>query len=274
MPIDSQHPRYNIPVVTLAGFDFADISEEQCVELIVGERLQGRGGWVITANCDFLHKAHAHADVRALYQRADLVVADGMPVIWASWIQGTPLTRGRICGSDLIYSLPAACARAGMSVFLLGGVGDVADRAEAALKARNPELHIAGKYSPPFGFENHPEQYEIMRTALGTARPDIILVALGAPKSERLIQRLRQSAPSAWWMGVGASFEFASGTRSRAPAFMQRTGTEWLYRMFQDPTRLVRRYLGDNLPYLAVLFAAAVKQRFSRSPAGTPDQST
>ncbi len=263
MPTDSPPPRYGAPTVKLAGFDFANISAAQCVELIVNERQQGRGGWVLTANTDFLRQAHVDASLRTLYQRADLVVADGMPVIWASRLQGTPLTQGRVCGSDLIYSLPAACERAGLSIFLLGGVDDVAERTEAILAARHPRLRIAGKYSPPFGFEKQPDQYAAMHAAIREARPDIVLVALGAPKSERLVQELRPSAPDAWWLGVGASFEFASGARRRAPVLMQRTGTEWLFRMAQDPKRLIRRYLRENLPYLAVLFSGALKQRFS-----------
>lgn len=257
----SSHLRYGMRTVRLAGFDFADVSERQCVELIVSERLQGRGGWLLTANTDFLCQAHKDPEVRAMYQRADVVVADGMPVIWASRFQGTPLSKGRVCGSDMIHSLPEACAREGLSIFLLGGVDDVADRAEAVLKARHPTLRIAGKYSPPFGFEKHPEQYAAMHAAIRESSPDVVLVALGAPKSERLVQELRPSAPDAWWMGVGASFEFVSGARRRAPVLMRRTGVEWVYRMLQDPKRLVRRYLRDNLPYLSVLFSEALKVR-------------
>lgn len=258
----SRHPKYGFLSVELAGLQFADLSEKDCVELMVSERLQGRGGWVVTANTDFLYQAHSDPGINALYRTADIIVADGMPVIWASRIQGSPLTKGRVCGSDLIFSLPEACARAGLSIFLLGGVDDIADRTEQVLTARYPGLRIAGKYSPPFGFEQQPHLYDTMRSAIGQARPDVVLVALGAPKSERLIQQLRSAAPDAWWMGVGASFEFACGARQRAPALMQKTGTEWVYRMLQDPSRLVKRYLGRNLPFLPTLLFSALRSRF------------
>src|SRR5262245_49092141 len=112
IPAGPRPLRYGIPTVKLAGFHFADISEAECVDLIVKERLQDRGGWVVTANTDFLRQAHENSSIRGLYQSADMIVADGMPVLWASRLQGTPLTKGRICGSDLIYSLPQACAKA------------------------------------------------------------------------------------------------------------------------------------------------------------------
>lgn len=257
----SQYEVSGIRSIHLGGLAFADISQQECVDLIVNERLAGRGGWLVTANTDFLRMAHRDGSIRNLFQQADLVVADGMPVIWASFLQGTPLRRGRVCGSDLIFSLPEACAKAGLSIFLLGGVDDIADRTEAVLTQRFPGLRVAGKYSPPFGYESQPGQYQAMHEAIRQARPDVVFVALGAPKSERLIQELRPSAPDAWWMGVGASFEFACGARNRAPRLMQRLGIEWLYRMIQDPKRLVRRYLCHDLPFLPVLFASALRAR-------------
>jgi N-acetylglucosaminyldiphosphoundecaprenol N-acetyl-beta-D-mannosaminyltransferase len=259
----SRHLNYGFRTVQLSGLEFADISADQCVNLVVREKGEGRGGWIITANTDFLWQAHNDARLASLYKSADIVVADGMPVIWASRLQGSPLVHGRVCGSDLIFSLPAACARAGLSIFLLGGIDDIADRTESTLTSLFPGLKIAGKYSPPFGFEKDPSEYATMKAVLREAQPDVVLVALGAPKSELLIEQLRESSPNSWWMGVGAAFEFACGARKRAPQFMQRTGTEWLYRMAQDPARLARRYLGHNLPYLRILLSSALRVRLS-----------
>lgn len=265
----SSHPTYGCPTVKLGGLAFAGLSKTECVDLLVGERLSNRGGWMLTANTDFLRQAYTDTSIHRLYQTAELVVADGMPVIWASYVRGAPLKKGRVCGSDLIYSLPEACARTGLSIFLLGGVGDIAERTETVLTSRFPGLRIAGKYSPPFGFEQQPEEYEAMRSAIRDAKPDFILVALGAPKSELLIQELRPVAPNAWWMGVGASFEFACGARRRAPRLMQAIGAEWMFRMLQDPGRLIKRYLHDNLTYLPILLASAFGARFfeRRQPA-------
>lgn len=271
-----QHPRFGLKTIDVEGFPFLDVNEHQFVELVVNERQQGRGGWAITPNCDILRQAHADTKLRALFHSADAIVADGMPIIWASRVQGTPLNGGRVCGSDLIYSIPAACARAGLSIFLLGGVNGSGERTAAILKERNPNLNVVGMYSPPFGFEKHLEQYEHMRALIHESKPDVIFVALSVPKSERLIQEIRASAPDAWWIGVGASFDFVSGEIERAPGLMQRIGLEWLYRMAQDPKRLVRRYLRDDLPYAALMFLNAMKRRFAPQkrpvlqPAQTP----
>lgn len=268
------HPRFGIGVVDVEGFPFLNLDEHRFVDLIVSERLQGRGGWAMTPNCDILRQAHADPKLRALFHSADAMVADGMPIIWASRIQGTPLRGGRVCGSDLIYSLPERCAKEGMSIFLLGGVNESELRAAEILTARYPGLRIAGTYSPPFGFEKQPEQYEHMRTLIHEAQPDIVFVAISVPKSERLIQEIRACAPDAWWIGVGASFDFVSGSISRAPPLFQKIGLEWAYRMVQDPKRLVRRYLRDDLPYAGLMFLNAVKRRFvpAQRPVTQPSQ--
>lgn len=257
--------RFGVRTVQLAGFSFLDVSEDHLVELLVRERAEGRGGWVITPNVDILRQAHVDPKIRSLFLGADVAVPDGMPLIWASRLQGTPLRNGRICGSELIYSVPEACAKANMSIFLLGGAGNTGERTAFELRRRYPGLRIVGAYSPPFGFEKHPEQYDAMRKAIRDAKPDFIFVALSVPKTEKLIVEIRAAAPDAWWIGVGAAFDFVSGEIPRAPKLMQHTGTEWLFRMMQDPGRLIRRYLWEDLPYAAVLFASALKRRFGRT---------
>lgn len=256
--------RFGVPTVELEGLTFLDVDRERFVELVVAESRAGRGGWVITPNTDILRQAHEDPRIHALVASADVLVADGMPLIWASRLQRTPLRGGRICGSDLIYSIPAAAARAGLSVYLLGGAGDTGERTEHELRARDPELRVVGRYSPPFGFEKQPEQLEHMRALLAEAKPDLVFVALSFPKGERLIMQLRDVLPGAWWIGVGAAFDFVAGAIARAPAWMQSTGIEWVFRMTQDPKRLVRRYLWHDLPYAGVLFADALRRRLAQ----------
>lgn len=256
--------RFGVPTVELEGLTFLDVDRERFVELVVAESRAGRGGWVITPNTDILRQAHEDPQIHALVASADALVADGMPLIWASRLQRTPLRGGRICGSDLIYSIPAAAARAGLSVYLLGGAGDTGERTEHELRARDPELRVVGRYSPPFGFEKQPEQLEHMRALLAEAKPDLVFVALSFPKGERLIMQLRDVLPGAWWIGVGAAFDFVAGAIARAPAWMQSTGIEWVFRMTQDPKRLVRRYLWHDLPYAGVLFADALRRRLAQ----------
>jgi len=253
--------RFGVPTVSLEGLHFLDVDEARFVALVVDEARAGRGGWVITPNTDILRQAHADAGIHALLQDADALVADGMPLVWASHLQRTPLRGGRVCGSDLMSSLPAAAAAAGLSIYLLGGAGDTGENTRAKLLAEHPSLRIVGTYSPPFGFEKDPEQFATMARLLEDAAPDLIFVALSFPKGERLIQGIRAARPTAWWIGVGAAFDFFSGVLPRAPRIMKRTGTEWMFRMLQDPKRLVRRYLWHDLPYVGVLFAGSIRRR-------------
>lgn len=252
--------RFGEDTVELEGLSFLDVDESRFVSLIVDESQRGRGGWVVTPNTDILRQAHDDPKIRALLASADVLVADGMPLVWASHLQRTPLRGGRVCGSDLIQSIPAAAAQAGLSIYLLGGGGDTAEHTRAKLIERHPGLRVVGTYSPPFGFERKPEEFDRMRALIEAAAPDIVFVALSFPKGERLIQDIRAARPQAWWIGVGAAFDFFSGKIARAPEIMKRTGTEWVFRMIQDPKRLVRRYLWHDLPYVGVLFANSLRR--------------
>jgi N-acetylglucosaminyldiphosphoundecaprenol N-acetyl-beta-D-mannosaminyltransferase len=252
--------RYGLQVVPLHGLEFLNVDEDRFVDVVVGESKAGRGGWVITPNTDIVRLAHEDPEIRALVREADALVADGMPLVWASHLQSTPL-RGRVCGSNLIFSVPEAAAEAGLSVFLLGGAGDTGEITAQILKNRSPSLKIVGTYSPPFGFEKDPAQFDAMISRISEAAPDIVFVALSFPKGERLIQKIRKAAPNAWWIGVGAAFDFVSGVIKRAPEWMQQTGTEWLFRLSQDPKRLAERYLVHDLPFAAQLLRGAVRRR-------------
>jgi N-acetylglucosaminyldiphosphoundecaprenol N-acetyl-beta-D-mannosaminyltransferase len=256
--------RFGVDVVELEGLPFLDVDPPRFVELVISECQAGRGGWVITPNTDILRQVHEDPEIHALVASADALVADGMPLIWASRLQRTPLHGGRICGSDLILKVPAAAARAGLSLYLLGGAGDTGEETARALVELFPGLRIVGTHSPPFGFEKHPEQVEEMRAKVAAAAPDIVFVALSFPKGERLIRQIRDPRAQTWWIGVGAAFDFVAGAIKRAPAWMQHTGTEWIFRMTQDPKRLMRRYLVHDLPYAGVLFGEAMRRRLGR----------
>jgi N-acetylglucosaminyldiphosphoundecaprenol N-acetyl-beta-D-mannosaminyltransferase len=134
-------------------------------------------------------------------QSADLVVADGMPLIWTSWIMGDPLPE-RVCGSNLVWSMAERGAAHGFSIFLLGG-GDpgTAERSAKILQQRYPGLRVAGTHFPPFGFESSPDEIQAVISKLEQTGPDVVYVALGFPKAERLIHQLRGQFPSAGGSG-------------------------------------------------------------------------
>jgi len=243
--------------VELAGVAFHPLTEADAVGRVRAGLARGEGGRILTPNVDILRQAPAEyaAD-------ATLVVADGMPLVWASRLAGTPLPE-RVAGSSLIWSLSRALAVDGRSVFLLGGQppGGWA-RAADALRATCPTLRVAG-LSPAFGFDTS-ARFARVQDAVVAAAPDLVLVGLGYPRQEDVISRLRPLLPAAWFLGCGAAIDFVAGDRRRAPGWMQRGGLEWLHRLGTEPRRLAGRYLRRDAPYAARLLANAAAQRYGR----------
>lgn len=253
-------PDNGLPTVPLMGLDVAAVSERDTINFVLDGLGRSRGGWICPANLDVLRQWRGSADIRELVAAADLVVADGMPLVWAGELQGSPLPE-RVAGSSLIVSLTAAAADAGASVFLLGGNPGTADAAVAELSKASPHIRLAGTLCPPFGFEREPEWIERIERVLREKAPDIVYVGLGFPKQERLIFELRGRLPSTWFVSCGVSFSFVAGEISRAPAIMQRLGLEWVHRMAQEPKRLYRRYLLLGVPFLIHLLSSALAVR-------------
>jgi N-acetylglucosaminyldiphosphoundecaprenol N-acetyl-beta-D-mannosaminyltransferase len=173
------------------------------------------------------------------------VVPDGIGLVWASRWLGRPL-RQRVSGSDLVPRLAALAAARGWSIFLLGAAPGVAGVAAAKLRAANPTLRIAGTYAG----SPSPDEEEAIVARIRAAAPQMLFVAYGAPAQDLWIARnlARLGVPVA--IGVGGTLDFIAGTRRRAPAWVQRVGLEWLYRLWQEPRRW-RRMLA--LPHAAWL---------------------
>jgi len=181
-----------------------------------------------------------------------------MPLVWASRLRGDPLPE-RVAGASLIFTLSAAAAASGKSVYLLGGAPGVPARAAGALARRYRGLLVAGVNSPPFGFDREPGGIEAVAARLARAKPDIVFVGLGFPKQERVIAALAPGLPAAWFIGCGAAIAFAAGTLPRAPHWMQPLSLEWIYRLISEPRRLIRRYLVHDLPFaLRLLVTSAL----------------
>lgn len=251
--------------ITLAGVRFDVLTEQRVVSLVRESLGQGAGGRIVTPNVDILRLARRDPAVRGYLADADLVVADGMPLVWASRLAGTPLPE-RVAGSSLIWTLSAGLAADGRSVYLLGGEPQVAGAARAAelLAAACPGLRIGGHASPPYGFEHRPEDLAETCAAVIEAKPDLVLVGLGFPKQEWLISTLRPDLPGAWFLGCGAGINFVTGDRTRAPQWMQRAGLEWMYRLAQEPRRLAGRYLRHDAPFALALMVGALVARAGR----------
>jgi len=238
----------------LLGMRLARTDSQGLLDHMFSSLAAGRGGWVVTANLDFLRRYAHDRDARALYAGADLSVADGMPLVWAARLQGVRLPE-RVAGSSLVLPLAERAAREGRSIYLLGGEPTANAKTAEILRARWPNLSICGASSPMVGSPPSPAELAALNEEMRRTRPDIVLVGMGSPKQEQIIQALRATLPQAWMMGVGVTFSFIAGTVSRAPVWMQRTGLEWCWRLAQEPKRLARRYLLEDIPFSFELFA-------------------
>lgn len=222
---------------------------------------QGMGGSIATVNVDILRAATRDSELAALVSEADIVVADGMPLVWASSMSGNPVPE-RVTGASLVSTLAEAAAASARSVYIIGGDQGVPEAAGKALVNRFSGLRVAGTESPPFGFDQDEMQVAQLVQRVAQARPDLVLVGLGFPKQERLIARLRSVVPNAWLLGCGAGVPFAAGQFRRAPALAQRMGVEWVHRLMGEPRRLARRYLVHDLPFAVLLLVQAAAVRF------------
>jgi len=257
-------PPETMPTVSLMGLRLACIDWRGLVDHIFASLGAGCGGWLITANLDFLRRYVCDPEARRLYDTAEIRVADGMPLVWACWIQGDRLP-DRVPGSSLVWPLIERAAREGRSVYLLGGAPGVNGRAAKVLVDKYPSLKLCGASSPLIDSPPSSRDVELVLAELAKVRPDILLVGLGSPKQEQLIRVLREHLPSTWMVGVGISFSFIAGDLKRAPAWMCRMGIEWVHRMIQDPRRLTKRYLVDDLPFALRLFPHALRVRVQRA---------
>jgi N-acetylglucosaminyldiphosphoundecaprenol N-acetyl-beta-D-mannosaminyltransferase len=213
--------------------------------------VSGRSHQVVTVNLDFLSIARRQERFRETINRSDLAVADGMPLVWLARLRGAPLPQ-RVTGVDLVVESCRIAARGGKGVFLLGAAPGVAQAAGAELQRRHPGLHIAGTYSPPMGPLTRRENQRIVGM-IREASPDLLFVALGAPRQDLWIRDNLAALEVPVAMGVGCVFDLLAGSVRRAPAWLQRAGLEWAFRLGQEPLRLWRRYLVDDLPVFARL---------------------
>lgn len=251
-----------LPTTDLLGMSLARVTQDSLLDHMFDAMALGQGGWLITANLDFLRR-HVHdPELRRLYNLADVVVADGMPLVWAASLQGQPVPQ-RVAGSSLLRPLAARAAVEGRSLYFFGGAEGAAQAAIAVLRQHLPELRIAGSSNPNVSDPPSAKDIADARAEFERTRPDILLVGLGSPKQERLIERLRATFPSMWMIGVGVSFSFLAGHVRRAPPWMRRAGLEWVHRLAQEPRRLTRRYLIEDAPFAVELFGRALLRRIS-----------
>lgn len=237
--------------------------------------------YVVTPNVDHVVKFQESPELRDAYQGAAMVLADGMPLVAASRFLGQPLPE-RVAGSDLAPAMfDAATAAEPLSVFLLGAMPGVGDRAAERIARDWPHVKVVGVYSPPLGFEHDPEENARILDMIRETRPDMLVLGLGAPKQELWIRRHADKVTARTAFCIGATIDFLAEEKPRAPLWMQKCGLEWLHRVGSEPRRLAGRYLRDAWAFPRIVARQWFTQRQSapttrshESPEITEPQST
>jgi N-acetylglucosaminyldiphosphoundecaprenol N-acetyl-beta-D-mannosaminyltransferase len=225
---------------------FAEALDE--IEALVAA---GRGGSVFTPNVDHVVNADDNASFRDAYAAASLSLADGQPLVWVSRLLGARLPE-KISGSDLVFPLMERAAARRWRVYLLGGGEGVAEKATQVLTERFG-VTVVGCDAPLIRLEANAEEEGPVIERIRRARPDLLLVALGAPKQELWLHRVGPRIRPTVGIGVGAALDFVAGAR-RAPRWVSRAGLEWLFRLCQEPRRLARRYLLNDPKFVLILY--------------------
>jgi len=233
---------------------------EACAAITAYAKAGAEPAYVTTANAQHIVLLDRDRRLREIYSHADLVVADGGSLLLAARLYGRSL-KERVAGVDMFQALCDLAAENDLHVFLLGGRPNSADLTAVALKQRLSRLRIS-TYCPPFGFERSAGGLEKVAQMIRAAKPDLLFVALGAPKQEYWIYEhgLQLSIPIS--VGVGGSFEMVAGVVRRAPLWIQNLNCEWLYRLCREPRRMWRRYLVGNLEFAAIVIRQYIRRAF------------
>jgi N-acetylglucosaminyldiphosphoundecaprenol N-acetyl-beta-D-mannosaminyltransferase len=236
--------------ISILGVDVSVLAYEPAVERLLHAITSRERLRVHFCTVHMIIEATADESLRARLNEADIVAPDGMPLVWVARLRGQRMER--VCGPDVMPALLDRGRAIGARHFFYGGAPGVAERLAARMTARYPGLEVVGTHCPPFRRLTEAEDAEVVRM-IEESGADCVWVGLGSPKQEHWLAEHRARLSVPLLLAVGAAFDFHSGTKRRAPRLMQRTGTEWLFRLASEPRRLLGRYVRTNARFLWLL---------------------
>jgi len=210
-----------------------------------------RQSYIVTPNVDHIIKLQKDDEFLEIYENASLVLTDGQPLVWISKLYNRPI-KEKISGSDLFPQVCKLAAEKGYTMFFLGAAEGVADIAAKKLTQKYQGLNVIGTLSPKMGFEKDPDEIKRVVETVRIASPDILVIALGAPKQEKFLYRNKESLDVPLSVLVGAALDFEAGIVKRCPGWMSRCGLEWFYRFCKEPGRMFRRYFIDDMKIIGL----------------------
>ena len=215
--------------------------------------IAGRKTYVVAVNVDVIVKIEQDSYLKKITDEADIVLIDGKPLVWLSYLYKTPI-KAKISGSDLVPLLCEKSARKGYRIFLIGGKDGIADKAKINLEEEYPGINIVGTYSPPLGFEKDKTELNKINRLISEKSPDLLIACFGCPKQEKWIYENIGSYDATVSICAGATVDFLAGNVKRAPKWMSEHGLEWFYRFLQEPKRMFKRYFIDDIKIVKLIF--------------------
>lgn len=233
--------------INLLGAYIDSLTMEETVERVAGFIRSGRPHRIVTMNPEFLYRAQFEDELLEIAKRADLVTPDGEGIVWACRVAGSPVPE-RVAGIDLMARLLERGNVEGWRVYLLGAAPGVAEEAAEKIRRNFPGLQVVGAHH---GYFKDNEVNEVVKKIKDT-KPDLIFVALGAPKQEQWIDRRLEDTGAAAALGVGGSFDVFAGRARRAPLWVRRLHLEWLFRLLREPSRWRRQLVLPLFAWMVV----------------------
>jgi len=238
--------------VNVLGVGISPINIPIALERIDGWIREGAREYVCVCPVHTVMLCRRSQALRRIVNASGMTTPDGMPMVWLSRWAGHPQV-SRVYGPDLMLAAMEHSVAAGHRHYFYGGQPGIAQRLQQAMEQRFPGVRVVGALTPPMGSANELATPEVA-AEINAARPDIVWIGVSSPKQDLLMASLRPRLSAAVLIGVGAAFDFHTGRVAQAPAWVQRSGFEWLFRLAHEPRRLWRRYLVDNPWFLFDLF--------------------
>jgi N-acetylglucosaminyldiphosphoundecaprenol N-acetyl-beta-D-mannosaminyltransferase len=248
--------------INVVGTRVSTTSYDEVVKLCcewAATRDAARSRYVCVTSVHGVVEARRDPDLSRAIAEADVVTPDGMPVVWALRSFGAR-RQERVYGPTLMLRICEAAAREGLRIYLYGALPDTLHELTHRLEDCFPGLQIVGSYSPPFRPLTAEEEIDV-RERIAASRADILFVGLSTPKQEKWMRAHCESIPGLTMIGVGAAFDFHAGRTRQAPAWMQRNGLEWLFRLLVEPARLWRRYVLVTPQFIPLWFKQWIFER-------------
>lgn len=229
-----------------------NVSMEETITNIENLIADNKKSYIVAINVDVVMKIEKDSYLKEITDNADMVLVDGKPLVWVAKWHKKPV-KEKISGSDLVPLLCKVAADKGYTMFILGGKDGIAEQAKKKLEKDLPNINIVGTYAPPFGFEKDEQELQKINGMISEVKPDLLIACFGCPKQEKFIYENIEKYDAKVSICAGATVDFLAGNVKRAPRWMSDHGLEWLYRFFQEPKRLFKRYFIDDIQIVRLM---------------------